>query len=74
MCQYKTTWAIVAGSGIPEVKTIMKGVILKEYLTLRTLVAKVVGLSSSLGSGLPLGKVVSIIHVYLVNALHFCFY
>jgi len=52
-------WSVVAGSGIPEVKTIMKGVILKEYLTLRTLVAKVIGLSSSLGSGLPLGKVVS---------------
>lgn len=56
------------GSGIPEVKTIMKGVILKEYLTLRTLVAKVVGLSSSLGSGLPLGKVGPFVHVANVSA------
>ena len=49
----------VEGSGIPEVKTIMKGVVLKEYLTLRTLVSKVVGLAAALGSGLPLGKAVS---------------
>lgn len=30
------------GSGIPEMKTILRGVILKEYLTFRTLVAKMV--------------------------------
>jgi len=29
------------GSGIPEMKTILRGVALKEYLTFRTLVAKV---------------------------------
>lgn len=56
------------GSGIPEVKTIMKGVILKEYLTLQTLVAKVVGLSASLGSGLPLGKVGPFVHMASVSA------
>lgn len=47
------------GSGIPEMKTILRGVVLKEYLTFRTLVAKIVGLCSSLGSTLPLGKEVS---------------
>ncbi|KAA0701656.1 Chloride channel protein 2 [Triplophysa tibetana] len=31
-----------AGSGIPEMKTILRGVVLKEYLTLKTFVAKVV--------------------------------
>jgi H+/Cl- antiporter ClcA len=46
----------VAGSGIPEMKTILRGVTLKEYLTFRTLVAKVVGLTATLGSGMPLGK------------------
>ena len=46
----------VAGSGIPEMKTILRGVALKEYLTFRTLVAKVVGLTATLGSGMPLGK------------------
>ncbi|KAH9370771.1 hypothetical protein HPB48_014733 [Haemaphysalis longicornis] len=44
------------GSGIPEMKTILRGVVLKEYLTFRALVAKVIGLTCTLGSGLPLGK------------------
>lgn len=48
-----------AGSGIPEVKTIMRGVPLNEYLTFRTLLAKVVGLSTALGSGIPIGKEVN---------------
>lgn len=47
------------GSGIPEMKTILRGVALKEFLTLRTLIAKVVGVTATLGSGLPLGKEVS---------------
>jgi hypothetical protein len=34
----------------------MHGVILKEYVTFRTLIAKMVGLTMSLGSGLPIGK------------------
>ena len=37
-------------------KTILRGVPLGEYLTFRTLVAKVVGLTACLGSGMPLGK------------------
>ena len=45
-----------SGSGIPEMKTILRGVTLKEYLTFKTLFAKVIGLTASLGSGLPLGK------------------
>lgn len=44
------------GSGIPEMKTILRGVALKEYLTFRTLIAKVVGLTTILGSGMPLGE------------------
>ncbi|KAL7728341.1 hypothetical protein ACLKA6_007437 [Drosophila palustris] len=48
------------GSGIPEMKTILRGVALKEYLTFKTLVAKVIGLTATLGSGMPLGKEVSI--------------
>lgn len=38
-CQWLAPSA--AGSGIPEMKTILRGVILKEYLTWKTLVAKV---------------------------------
>lgn len=52
----------ITGSGIPEMKTIMRGVVLKEYLTLRTLIAKVVGLSAALGSGLPIGKEVHFVY------------
>lgn len=49
----------LSGSGIPEMKTILRGVALKEYLTFKTLVAKVIGLTATLGSGMPLGKEVS---------------
>lgn len=41
-------------------KTILRGVALKEYLTFRTLIAKVIGLTATLGSGMPLGKEVAI--------------
>lgn len=44
-------------------KTILRGVVLKEYLTFRTFVSKVVGLTSTLGSGLPLGKEVRLLHL-----------
>ncbi|XP_073703949.1 chloride channel protein 1 [Garra rufa] len=44
------------GSGIPELKTILRGVVLKEYLTLKAFVAKVIGLTAGLGSGMPIGK------------------
>lgn len=51
-----------AGSGIPEMKTILRGVQLNDFLTFRCLVAKVVGLTAVLGSGMPLGKEVSAIY------------
>lgn len=50
------TISVLPGSGIPEMKTILRGVVLKEYLTLKTFVAKVIGLTCALGSGMPLGK------------------
>ncbi|XP_023932037.1 chloride channel protein 2-like [Lingula anatina] len=56
------------GSGIPEMKTILRGVVLKEYLTLKTLVSKVVGLCSSLGSRLPIGKEGPFVHVASIVA------
>lgn len=52
------------GSGIPEMKTILRGVVLKEYLTFRTFVAKAVGLTATLGSGMPLGKEVPVETLY----------
>ncbi|CAD5212754.1 unnamed protein product [Bursaphelenchus okinawaensis] len=56
------------GSGIPEMKTILRGVVLKEYLSFRTLVSKMVGLTLSLGSGMPIGKEGPFVHVASVVA------
>ncbi|CAB0042051.1 unnamed protein product [Trichogramma brassicae] len=56
------------GSGIPEMKTILRGVALKEYLTFRTLVAKVIGLTATLGSGLPVGKEGPFVHIASIVA------
>ncbi|KAM9088826.1 chloride channel protein 2 isoform 4-T4 [Megaptera novaeangliae] len=55
--------ACLQGSGIPEMKTILRGVVLKEYLTLKTFVAKVIGLTCALGSGMPLGKEGPFVHI-----------
>uniref|UniRef100_A0A914WLS9 Chloride channel protein n=1 Tax=Plectus sambesii TaxID=2011161 RepID=A0A914WLS9_9BILA len=52
------------GSGIPEMKAIISGTtILKEYLSLKTMIAKCVGMTLSLGSGLPIGKEGPFVHV-----------
>ncbi|XP_060599935.1 chloride channel protein 2-like isoform X1 [Ruditapes philippinarum] len=56
------------GSGIPEMKTILRGVVLKEFLTFRTLISKVVGLCSSLGSTLPFGKEGPFVHIASIVA------
>ncbi|KAM9468775.1 chloride channel protein 2-like [Clarias gariepinus] len=52
-----------AGSGIPEMKSIVKGVMIKDHLSLNTLVAKLVGLTCALGSGMPLGKESPFVHI-----------
>lgn len=44
-------------------KTILRGVVLKEYLSVRTLISKVVGLTAALSSGLPIGKEVIMIRI-----------
>ncbi|PIO77779.1 chloride transporter, ClC family [Teladorsagia circumcincta] len=56
------------GSGIPEMKTVLRGVILKEYLSVRTLISKMIGLTLSLGSGLPIGKEGPFVHIASVVA------
>ncbi|ALC46863.1 ClC-a, partial [Drosophila busckii] len=57
-----------AGSGIPEMKTILRGVHLKNYLSFKTLVAKVLGLTLVLGSGMPLGKEGPYVHIASIVA------
>ena len=49
-------------------KTILRGVVLKEYLTFRTLIAKAVGLTATLGSGMPLGKEGPLVHIASIVA------
>ncbi|XP_068111187.1 chloride channel protein 1 [Hyperolius riggenbachi] len=57
------------GSGIPELKVILRGVVLKEYLTLKAFAAKVIGLTASLGSGMPLGKEGPFVHIASICAV-----
>jgi chloride channel 2 len=45
-----------AGSGIPEMKSILSGIVSDQYLSFRTLVAKVVGLIAGFAGGLSIGK------------------
>ncbi|KAG8429002.1 hypothetical protein GDO86_018580, partial [Hymenochirus boettgeri] len=48
-----------AGSGIPEIKVTLRGVVLAEFFTLRTFIAKLIGVTCTLaaGSTIFLGKV-----------------
>nr|CAI5838830.1 unnamed protein product [Callosobruchus analis] len=52
-----------AGSGIPQIKTSLRGVFMKEVLTFRVLLVKWFGLAATLGSGVPLGKEGPLIHM-----------
>src|SRR5437762_3974384 len=53
--QVKTLYT-AAGSGIPEVKTILSGFVIRKFLGLRTLLVKADGLTLSVASGMSLGK------------------
>uniref|UniRef100_Q8WW53 CLCNKB protein n=1 Tax=Homo sapiens TaxID=9606 RepID=Q8WW53_HUMAN len=60
------------GSGIPEVKTMLAGVVLEDYLDIKNFGAKVVGLSCTLacGSTLFLGKVGPFVHLSVMMAAY----
>ncbi|KAF9973234.1 hypothetical protein BGZ73_003508 [Actinomortierella ambigua] len=51
------------GSGIPEVKTILGGFVIRNYLGFETLVIKTVTLVLSTASGLSLGKEGPLVHI-----------
>ncbi|KAF9115074.1 hypothetical protein BGX27_008997 [Mortierella sp. AM989] len=51
------------GSGIPEVKTILGGFVIRHYLGLETLVIKTVTLVLSTSAGLSLGKEGPLLHI-----------
>ncbi|KAG5861356.1 hypothetical protein JTB14_021814 [Gonioctena quinquepunctata] len=52
-----------AGSGIPQLKTSLRGVFMKEVLTFKVLIAKWLGITATIGSGMPLGKEGPLIHM-----------
>ncbi|PAV84178.1 hypothetical protein WR25_17177 [Diploscapter pachys] len=51
------------GSGIPEMKAIIGGVLLKGYLSIKTLIVKMIGICLTIGSGLPYGKEGPFVHI-----------
>ncbi|KAI8909258.1 chloride channel [Powellomyces hirtus] len=56
-------YVYAAGSGIPEVKTILGGFVIRKFLGGWTLLIKCIGLCLSVGSGLSLGKEGPLVHV-----------
>lgn len=56
------------GSGIPEMKVILRGTVLKRYLSFQTFIAKTVGLITAIGSGIPIGKEGPFVHISSIVA------
>eukprot|EP01136_Pigoraptor_vietnamica_P006623 Opistho-1_new@39758 len=52
-----------AGSGIPEIKTILGGFVIRRYLGLWTMIVKGMGVVLSTASGLSIGKEGPLVHV-----------
>jgi len=52
-----------SGSGIPEMKTILSGSGLGQFLSFKTLLVKAFGLTCAVGSGASLGKVGPFVHI-----------
>jgi len=57
-----------AGSGIPELRAILGGIWIKDYLSLKTGITKVVSLLLVLASGLPIGLEGPFIHISAILA------
>lgn len=66
-----STWLVcpdAAGSGIPEMRSILGGFPFPNYLTARALAAKCLGLVFALGSGLSIGKEGPFVHLSCIIA------
>lgn len=66
---------MAAGSGIPEIKTILSGFVIPHFLDLKVLIVKAVGATFAVSTGMCLGKEGPFVHIstcvgYLV-AMHF---
>ncbi|XP_053574346.1 chloride channel protein ClC-Kb isoform X3 [Bombina bombina] len=59
-----------AGSGIPELKVTLRGVVLEEFFTFRTFIAKLIGVTCTLAAGntIFLGKVGPFVHMATILA------
>lgn len=57
-----------AGSGVPEIKTVLSGVVIRGYLSPWTFVTKIIGLAFAVSSGLNLGKEGPFVHLVAVLA------
>uniref|UniRef100_A0A7S1VEG5 Chloride channel protein n=1 Tax=Sexangularia sp. CB-2014 TaxID=1486929 RepID=A0A7S1VEG5_9EUKA len=66
VCQWGSEHAV--GSGIPEMKAILSGVVVSRYLSSRTLLAKAVGLVAALGAGLTIGREGPYVHIACIVA------
>jgi H+/Cl- antiporter ClcA len=53
---------VAAGSGIPEIKSVLNGVQIPRVLRVKTLLCKAFGVVFSVSSGLPVGKEGPMIH------------
>mmetsp|Transcript_21553 Transcript_21553/g.24056 ORF Transcript_21553/g.24056 Transcript_21553/m.24056 type:complete len:770 (+) Transcript_21553:36-2345(+) len=51
------------GSGIPEMRCILSGIDMPHYLSMRTLVAKIIGLLGAYGGGFHIGKEGPYVHI-----------
>lgn len=65
---------LAAGSGIPEIKTILSGFVIPHFLDLKVLVVKAVGAVFAVSTGMCLGKEGPFVHIstcvaYLVGSL-----
>eukprot|EP01095_Lingulamoeba_sp_RSL-Kostka_P014105 TRINITY_DN6035_c0_g1_i1.p1 TRINITY_DN6035_c0_g1~~TRINITY_DN6035_c0_g1_i1.p1 ORF type:complete len:712 (+),score=240.55 TRINITY_DN6035_c0_g1_i1:82-2217(+) len=57
-----------AGSGIPEIKSLMSGIHVPEYLSASTFVAKVLGIICAFAGGLSIGKEGPYVHISSIIA------
>lgn len=54
---------MAAGSGIPEIKTILSGFVIPNFLTLKVLVVKAIGATFAVSTGMCLGKEGPFVHI-----------
>jgi len=57
------TMFMAAGSGIPEIKTILSGFVIPHFLDFKVLVVKAVGSTFAVGTGMCLGKEGPFVHI-----------